>query len=138
GARRVRGARLLTFAEEPLPVVRPPLIEDGAPALAELELLDRAEGEREHAHRRADAPRATPGRRAPSEELESERLRRVRRRFVVIERNARVLLLDRGDPAPGAIEQLMLVIHEPASRHQDAQVRARVSVLPLPGDPQGE
>ena len=50
GARRVRRARLLALAEEPLPVVRPSLLEDGTPAFAELELLDRAEREREHPH----------------------------------------------------------------------------------------
>ena len=64
-ARRVRRASLLALAEEPLPVVRPPLLEDGAPAISELELLDGAEREREHAHGRADARRRTRERRAP-------------------------------------------------------------------------
>src|SRR6266487_5674765 len=79
-----------------------------------------------------------PGVEPPSEELEPERFRLVRRWFVEIERYARELRLDPGDPAPGAIEQLVLVVHEPAARHQDAQVRALIAILPGPGDPQVE
>ena len=77
-------------------------------------------------------------RRAPSEELEPERLGLVRQRVVVVERHAGVLRLDAGDPTPGAIEQLVLVVHEPSSGDEDAQVRPRVAVLAGSGDPQVE
>src|SRR6476660_104970 len=68
-------------------------------------------------------------RRTPSEEFGPERLGLVRERIVVIERHAGVLRLDPGDPTPRAIEQFVLVVHEPSPGHEDAQVRPRVAVL---------
>ena len=50
----------------------------------------------------------------------------------------RELPLDARDPVPRAIEQFVLVVHEPAARHHDPEVGARVAVLPAAGDPQVE